>query len=275
MTGVVARMKVCLNGGRSTREHAATPITPDQLAVSAAAAVAAGAEAVHLHPRRAGGAESLHVTDVGAAVAAVRRACPGTGIGVSTGLWMADGNVARRRSLVQAWSDLLPGARPDFASVNVHERGFADLTGDLLAMGIAVEAGVWSARDADRLAASGVATAPIRVLVEVVGAARSMAVAAADAVLARLDATGSRLPRLLHGEDDACWPLVAHAGRLGLPTRIGLEDTLTGPRGEPVSGNADLVRLGLEAWQLGAHRRPRSSAWSLEVRPRSSTGRRA
>jgi hypothetical protein len=35
-------------------------------------------------------------------------------------------------------------------------------------------------------------------------------------------------PRLLHGEDSACWPLIAHAGRLKLPTRVGLEDTLAG-----------------------------------------------
>jgi len=99
-----------------------------------------------------------------------------------------------------------------------------------------------------------VASAPVRVLVEVVGAIRSMAVAAADAILDRLDETGCRLPRLLHGEEAACWPLVGHAGRLGLPTRIGLEDTLVGPRGEPVAGNADLVRLALAAWQLGARR---------------------
>jgi hypothetical protein len=31
-------------------------------------------------------------------------------------------------------------------------------------------------------------------------------------------------------------------------TRIGLEDTLVGPAGEPISGNADLVRLALTVW---------------------------
>jgi hypothetical protein len=36
-------------------------------------------------------------------------------------------------------------------------------------------------------------------------------------------------PRRLHGEGPACWPLIAYAGTPGLPTRIGLEDTTTGP----------------------------------------------
>jgi uncharacterized protein (DUF849 family) len=39
---------------------------------------------------------------------------------------------------------------------------------------------------------------------------------------------------------------VAQAAREGLPTRIGLEDTTAGPDGEPVSGNAELVRLAFD-----------------------------
>jgi uncharacterized protein (DUF849 family) len=83
------------------------------------------------------------------------------------------------------------------------------------------------------------------VLVEIIDAPTDAptdaATADADAVLAALDAAGSTAPRLLHGENAACWPLVRHAACLGLPTRIGLEDTLVGPDGEPVRDNADLV----------------------------------
>ena len=46
--------------------------------------------------------------------------------------------------------------------------------------------------------------------------------------------------------ETSCWPLVAQAAREGLPTRIGLEDTLAGPDGGPASGNAELVRCALE-----------------------------
>ena len=85
-----------------------------------------------------------------------------------------------------------------------------------------------------------------RVLVEIIGTPGDAAAAAADAILARLD---SSVPILLHGEQDACWPLIEHAGRLGLPTRIGLEDTLVRPDGSPAAGNAELVRAAAEIWQ--------------------------
>ena len=88
-----------------------------------------------------------------------------------------------------------------------------------------------------------------RVLIEIFGTAEALP--AADAILARLDAAGYRGERLLHGAEETCWPLVAHAGRLGLPTRIGLEDTLTGPDGTPAAGNADLVRHARAIWAAG------------------------
>jgi uncharacterized protein (DUF849 family) len=95
MPGRVERLKVCLNGGRSRADHPAVPLSPAELAASAEAAVAAGAEAVHVHPRNADGIESLAAAEIGAAVAAIRQACPGIAVGVSTGLWIT--GVTRRR----------------------------------------------------------------------------------------------------------------------------------------------------------------------------------
>jgi uncharacterized protein (DUF849 family) len=69
-------------------------------------------------------------------------------------------------------------------------------------------------------------------------------------MLACLGAAGVTAPIVLHGEGESCWPLVAHAGLLGLATRIGLEDVLAGPRGEPVADNAELVRLALVEWTV-------------------------
>jgi uncharacterized protein (DUF849 family) len=230
------RMKACLNGGRPV------PATTTDLAVAAAGAVAAGADALHVHPRDRGGAESLLAGDVGAAVAAIRAVCPGVPVGVSTGLWMTGGDARRRAALVRAWAGLT--ARPDFASVNVHEEGFAELVAILHDAGIGAEAGVWAPAGADALG-----DLPLdRVLIEIIGTPADRAVAAADAVLDRLDRAGYRGPRLLHGEEESCWPLIEHAGRLGLPTRIGLEDTLTGPDGTPAEDNADLVRRALLIW---------------------------
>jgi uncharacterized protein (DUF849 family) len=248
----IERMKACLNGGRSRDDHPAVPLSPAELAASAAAAVGAGAEAIHLHPRRGDGGESLLAADVGAAVAAVRRSCRGTPIGVSTGLWITDGDPVARRSAVAAWAGLPSSARPDFASVNMSEPGSADLPGVLAPAGIAAEAGVWSVADAAGLAAQRPATRWLRILVEVIGVPAAGAVAAADEILRRLDEIGVTAPRLLHGEQQTCWPLIAHAGRLGLPARIGLEDTIVGPGGAPVSGNAELMRLALDVWATAA-----------------------
>ena len=118
-------------------------MTPGQLAAAAEGAVAAGAEAVHLHPRDGDGRESLRAADIGAAVAAVRAACPGTPVGVTTGLWVT-GDALTRRDEVIAWADLEPAQRPDFASVNVSEDGWQELAAILADAGIGAEAGVWS-----------------------------------------------------------------------------------------------------------------------------------
>jgi uncharacterized protein (DUF849 family) len=241
---VIRRIKACLNGGRRPESAPAVPVSPGQLAGAARDAVAAGAEAVHVHPRDTAGRESLEAADIGAAVAAVRATCAGTPIGVSTGLWIAGGDPRHRREQVGWWAGLDDEHRPDFASVNVGEEGFAELVEMLRRMGIGAEAGVWSTADADRVGAVPVE----RILVEIIGGPAGEAVARADAILDRLDDRGISTPRLLHGEEDACWPLVAYAGRRRLPTRIGLEDTLVNPDGTAATDNATLVRYALALW---------------------------
>jgi uncharacterized protein (DUF849 family) len=248
----IERIKACLNGRRAPSQHPAVPVTPPQLAVAAGGAVAAGAEAVHVHPRGADGLESLWPADVAAAVAAVRTACPGVPVGVTTGLWAAgdsaEGSAAAARSRQQqvaAWAELDPAERPDFASLNLSEEGWQQLAATLAAATIGVEAGVWSVADADRIAAYQPPGGWLRIMVEVSGVGADDAVSHADQILARLATTAAGARPLLHGEDDSCWPLIAHAGRLGLPTRVGLEDVTTGPDGQPVGSNADLVRLAL------------------------------
>ena len=48
-------LQATLNGALTKQDHPAVPVSPDELALDAAACVAAGAEAIHLHPRDAGG----------------------------------------------------------------------------------------------------------------------------------------------------------------------------------------------------------------------------
>lgn len=248
MTPAITRIKACLNGRRAAADHPALPVTPAQLADAAAAATAAGAEAVHLHPRADDGRESLVAADVGAAVAAVRAACPGIPVGVTTGLWAA-ADAATRQEQVAAWSHLGDLARPDFASLNLVEEGWQQLAATLSAAGIGVEAGIWSVADVTALASYRPPAGWLRIMVEVSGVTAAEAPQFADQILAGLAQLAPDTAVLLHGERESCWPLIEHAGRLGLPTRIGLEDVTVGPAGQPVADNAELVRLAIGVWQ--------------------------
>lgn len=221
-----------LNGGRPPGCHPTLPLTPEQLAADAAACVAAGAGAIHVHPRSAAGLEVLDAEVVEAAVAAVRAAVA-VPVGVSTGEWI-ERHPGRRTELVSAWRG------PDMASVNFGEAGAEDVAGALLSAGVAVEAGIWSVADARRLGDSGLAGRVVRVLVEVIHPTDDP-VGDATAIEAALDGLGVDVPRLVHGEGRGTWPVLRHAVARGRDTRIGLEDTLVGPDGEPAGSNAALA----------------------------------
>jgi uncharacterized protein (DUF849 family) len=81
-------LKAAINGKRTRNEHPAVTLTPHQQAQQAALAVAAGAGAIHVHPRNTQGRESLAPDELAAALEAIRAACPSTPIGVSTGAWI-------------------------------------------------------------------------------------------------------------------------------------------------------------------------------------------
>jgi uncharacterized protein (DUF849 family) len=87
-----------------------------------------------------------------------------------------------------------------------------------------------------------------RVLVEIIDTPPDAAIDRADEILARLAEAGWAGEVLLHGEEQACWPVLDHAFRLGLPSRIGLEDTLVDPDGRPATDNADLVTHAMAIW---------------------------
>ena len=217
-------LQAALNGTRAKREHPAVPVSADELAEDAAACVAAGASAIHMHPRDDEDRESLGVVDE--VVSRVREAC-GVPVGVSTGAWI-EPDLERRIEAVSAWRE------PDYASVNVSEQGFELVMAVLTAAGIGIEAGVWSVADAERLAAADIAV--LRVLVEDTGLSPVAEMHAA------LDRGGITAPRLQHGFAESTWVQIEDAARRGLDTRVGLEDTLLLPGGEQASGNEELVR---------------------------------
>lgn len=235
-------IQACLNGSRPPGSHPALPLTPAELAWEGVRAVSAGAGSLHLHPRDVSGQESLASADLAAALSALRDACPGLPLGVSSGLWMFP-DAATRLQTVQGWSIL-----PDFVSVNWHEDGAEELAAHLLSRGIGVEAGLWTPEAARAFVRSPLAGRVLRVLVEIHDLPAPDAERAAHAVLNELSPP-SGVPLLLHGAERSAWPLLRLAGSLGLLTRIGLEDTLTLPDGSPAPHNGALVEGAL--WLLG------------------------
>ena len=233
----MAFIKACLNGGRSRADAPAVPEEPNDVALSAAEAVDAGAAAVHVHVRDLEGAQSLDSADVDATIRVVRHMIDQP-IGVTTGAWISTGE--RRLEQVRSWTEL-----PDFASVNFSEEGCEDLARLLLDRGVGVEAGLWSAADAERLVASGLADQCVRHLIEPREQDLKEAKAAVAAIEAVLDAAETTSPKLVHGSRATAWPLLIEAVRRGLQTRIGFEDTLTLPDGNPASSNRDLVAVAL------------------------------
>ena len=243
-------IKACLNGGTTRDQHPAVPQTPGELATAAAEAVGAGAHVIHVHPRNASGAETLEADDVFAAVRTIRAAVPGAPVGVTTGLWAVGGDPMRRLALVASW---VGADRPDFATVNLSEPGPDALATSLAGAGIEVEAGVWTAEDAERLIASDFGAKAIRIVIEPMDDAPEEAVATAAAINEVLDRHSLDIPRVHHGYGMATWEVIRAALRNSRDIRVGLEDTTVLPDGSTAAGNADLVAAAVRLATEGGH----------------------
>lgn len=225
-------VKACLNGARTREEHAAVPELPAELAADALAVQRAGAFAVHVHPRDARGAQTLRARECDAAVAAIRRVLPGLPVGLSTAEAI-DPDPFARAAAVEAWRQ-----RPDFVSVNLSELGSMGIIRAALHAGIAVEAGLATAEDAEQLVRSPFTHQILRALVEVDGGAED-----ARAVAALIP---EAIPQLWHGYGQRTWEVIVAASAAGHDVRVGLEDVLTLPDGRVATDNADLVVAAVE-----------------------------
>lgn len=229
-------VQACLNGARPPNFHPLLPLGVEAMARDAAASVAAGAAELHLHPRDADGRESLLA--VNETVSAVRRACPGTLIGVSTGAWI-EGDELRTRDAIRRWND---ACLPDYASVNLSEADAPAVMELLRQRGIGIEAGLASVADAERFVRLPERHRVFRVLVELdfepdLRAAKALA----EGILRTLEHAGVRRPILLHGCDATVWPFVELARIHGFSTRVGLEDGRHLPDGTTAFDNSALV----------------------------------
>jgi uncharacterized protein (DUF849 family) len=226
-------IQACLNGARRSDFHPHLPLTAEAMARDGASCVAAGATELHVHPRGLHGHESLSA--VNATIPAVRRACPGTLVGVSTGAWI-ENDAEQTRNAIAGWSVL-----PDYASVNLSEGDAPAVMGLLRQRGIGIEAGLASVADAERFLGLPDHDRVFRILIEIgeqdLSAARKMA----DDIAALLERANMRRPILLHGFDATVWLFVAIAHQRQWSTGVGLEDGKHLPDGTIASGNAALV----------------------------------
>lgn len=229
-------LQACVNGARDVAEHPWLSADESVVAQDGAAAVDAGATELHVHPKDAAGRDSLAAADVQRWLGAVRAACPGVLVGVTTGAW-AEPDVARRLECIEGWTEL-----PDYASVNWHEAGADEVAALLGRRGVGVEAGIWDAAGLEAWRVSPVRGQCLRVLVELPAEAADVVRPHAEGLIAHVAREEPGLPILLHGEELSAWPALDLAAELGLDTRIGLEDTLLLPDGAPAPSNAALVR---------------------------------
>ena len=227
-------LQACLNGRRPRENHPAVPLTPEELAADARRAVGAGAAELHVHPRASGDADTTAPGAAGASVRAVRAACPGVPLGLTTGLWTTNGDAELRHAQVEAWEDL-----PDYVSVNLAEPGSAELCELLAGRGVGVEAGVWNLADAHLLLERGLT--PLRVLVETSDGGADDPVAAAAEIDELLVRGGLSAPQLHHGAGTDAWEVLDAALARDRDVRIGLEDTTLMPDGSTARDNAELV----------------------------------
>jgi uncharacterized protein (DUF849 family) len=229
-------LEVALNGARSSAEHPAIPRTPGELADATRAAVEAGVEIVHLHPYDELGNESLAAGPCSAALQAVRAACPGVPISLTTSAAI-EPDPRRRLELVTEWTDL-----PELVTANMGEAGILELCAHLVDRGVGIEAGLLGLDDAEAFASAGIADRCARVLVEPLDADPAEAVAHAAAIEQVLTAAELTLEQVHHGDGVASWAVNERALARGHGIRTGLEDTPVLPDGQLAPDNAALVR---------------------------------
>lgn len=225
-------LQAALNGDR---DHPAAPRTPEDLAAEARAAVDAGAQSLHLHPFDDAGRQTLEAETCAATLRAVRAACPGTPVSLSTSAAI-EPDPARRRTLVAAWTEL-----PDLVTANQGEAGIVELCALLEQRGIGIEAGLLSVQDARAFVASGFERRCVRVLVEPLDADPEAATAHAAAIERIVVEAGIELPQVHHGDGIASWAVNRRALARGHGIRTGLEDTPVLPDGATATGNGELV----------------------------------
>jgi uncharacterized protein (DUF849 family) len=226
-------VQACLNGARNSNFHHQLPLTPEAMARDGASCIAAGAAELHVHPRGFHGRESLAAVDV--TLMAIRRVCPNTLVGVSTGAWIVN-DQEETRNAIAGWKEL-----PNYASVNLSEPDAPAVMELLRQRQVGIEAGIASVADAERFLGLSDHGQVFRILIEIGEQDLVEALVLTDRIATMLNHQRVQQNILLHGLDATVWPFVSLARQRQWSTRVGLEDGKHLPDGKIASGNAALV----------------------------------
>ena len=213
------------------------PHTPEELAREGRDAVDAGARVLHLHAYDDSGRETFAAEPSAAALRAVREACPGIPLSLSTSAEI-ESDPARRLELIGGWTEL-----PELVTANQGEPGIVELCEHLIERGVGIEAGLLELSDAKAFVASGLADRCVRVLLEPLDADPHVAVQHAAAMETVLAEAGIGLEQVHHGDGVATWSVMERAVPRGHGIRVGLEDATVLPDGGRPAGNGELVRV--------------------------------
>ena len=233
---MTALIHAAINGARL---YPVTPKTPWSIAREARAAVLAGAASIHVHPYGADGFETFEAHDCAEAIAAIRLACPGIPISLSTSATIEE-DPERRLQLISKWFVL-----PDLVSANQGEPGIRDVCDLLLGRGVEIEAGLLTSKDAELFVSSGLAPVCKRALVEPSNLDPDEACEHAALIEDILAGARITLEQVHHGEGLASWSVNRRAVLRGHSIRTGLEDTTVLPDGRPADGNKALVEAAV------------------------------
>jgi uncharacterized protein (DUF849 family) len=213
------------------------------MAVAAREAVNEGAQLVHVHAFDVGGRETLGGVDCANVLKAIRAACPGIPISLTTSATIV-ASPAQRFSVIEAWSEM-----PDLVTANQGESGIVELCELLLSRGVGIEAGLLTVEDARAFVRSRLADRCRRVLIEPLDENQDAAVQQAAAMEDIVVCAGIKLEQVHHGYGLSCWKVNQRALERGHGIRTGLEDVTVLPDGRQARDNADLVRAAIRLVQ--------------------------
>jgi uncharacterized protein (DUF849 family) len=239
---------VAPNGGRKTKaDHPALPLTPAELAATAAECLEAGAAMIHLHVRKPDGGHLLDADAYRAVTAAIREAVGDRLVVQITSEALGIYEPAEQMRVVRE-------TRPEAVSLGLreylpegeNEKEFVDFLSWLAREKVMPQVILFDAEDARRLdALRGRGALPwenVPVLYVLGRYAKTPQSAPAD-VLPFLAPGAPRFgPWMVcafGGEEAAC---VATAALLGGHGRVGFENNLLLPDGSTAASSADLVR---------------------------------